>query len=269
MKKLIIRIIEILLFGALIEICVAQYNAQLFHFTTQAGIRFFNWVETLSNGEDLLEEDGVLYQVGFNTKTKFSKKLGLYLRANGVLYFGTVDYDGSLQDEYGNLTAYQSETSYLGSEFTLNTGYDLYFDKQFILSPEIGFQYEYWKRDIDNGGQYGYDEFYNLFFFDFGCNFLVLLSHDASIFLKFLAEYPVSISENIDMSNRGQGGPSDINLKPESNFGINLELGTTVYGAFFSFGYDYMLFSESEFDQNYKQPESERSMIQFKVGYTF
>ena len=98
MKKLIeTSILEILLLGAFLNICEAQNNAQLFHFTPQAGIRFFNWIETLSNGDELLEEDGMLYGLGFNTKTKFSKKLGVYLRSDGALYFGTVDYAGSLQ----------------------------------------------------------------------------------------------------------------------------------------------------------------------------
>lgn len=247
----------------------AQQEKQLLHFTPQAGIGFFNWEETLENGDKLLEEDGTIYQVGLSSKIKFSKKIGLFLYADGMVYFGTIDYDGSLQDNFGNLTPYRSETAYFGLDFTINSGYDFYLGKQFVISPEFGFQYEYWKRDIDNGGQYGYDEFYNLFYIDFGSKFLISLSPSASVFLKIMGEYPVSVSESIDLAARGQGGPSDISLEPGSNFGINLELGATVYGALFSFGYDYLLFSKSDPDQGYHQPESERSIIKLKLGYTF
>jgi hypothetical protein len=270
MKNLLwLNILIIFLIQSPTSIIIAQQNNKLFQFTPQAGLRFFTWEETLEDGTDLLEENGMLYGVGAKIKIKFGRILDLYMLVDGSAYLGTIDYEGYLQDNFGNLTPYKSETNYSGGKLMFNFGYDFYLNKQLTLSPEFGFQYEYWKRDIDNGGQYGYDEFYKVFFVDFGSNFLVSVSSDASIFLKVLGEYPVSISESIDFASRGQGGLSDVNLQPENNFGVNLELGVSVYGALFSFGYEYLLFSKSDPDQDYHQPESDRGIIKLNIGYTF
>src|SRR3989339_608392 len=104
---------------------------------------------------------------------------------------------------------------------------------------------------------------------DFGCNFIYQFSRPAKIFLNILGEYPLLITESIDLASRGQGGPADINLEPQSNIGLNIELGATTYGAFLSFYLDYLLFSKSAFDQGYHQPESDRTVVGMKLGYTF
>jgi len=259
----------ILLILACNDLVWGQPFKNLVEITPQFTLKSFLWGEYNDNSVQLLEEKGLLYSGGITSKIKFSRSFDLFTKFDAHYYSGLIDYDGFLQNPDGTTEPYKSKTGYEGLETAINFGYDFYAGDQFIIAPELGFQYEYWNRDIDNGGQYGYDEVYNLLFIDFGCNFIYQFSRPAKIFLNILGEYPLLITESIDLASRGQGGPADINLEPQSNIGLNIELGATTYGAFLSFYLDYLLFSKSAFDQGYHQPESDRTVVGMKLGYTF
>lgn len=247
----------------------AQVEDKLFEITPYLELKYFYWGEYNDQSNQVLEEYGNLYGGGLTGKTKFSRSFNLYAISEIDIYYGIVNYNGFLQDDLGNLHPYKSETAYLGLEFLINIGYDLKLGKHFIIAPEFGVQYEYWERDIDNGGQYGYSELWNLFLLDFGCNFIIPLPPSSKIFFKLFGEYPIVIEESIDLASRGHTGQANVNLEPGSNLGLNLELGAVIYGVFFSFYYDYLFFSKSPFDQNYQQPDSDRSIAGLKLGYSF
>jgi hypothetical protein len=270
MKHLIIRaFLFILILSASSTSLLAQTNKVLIELTPQVVLKSFNWGEYNDKSELVLEETGLHYGGGINSKFKFSRSFDLYTKFDFYYCTGLVDYNGFLQDAQGNTEPYKSKTGYEDIETSLNFGYDLYIARQFIIAPEFGFQYEYWIRDIDNGGKYGYDEIYDMLSIKFGSNFIFPLGKSSGIFLNIFGKYPLLIEESIDLASRGQGGPADINLEPGANLGLNVELGANIYGAFISLYYDYMLFSKSGYDQGYFQPESDRSLVGLKIGYTF
>ena len=108
-----------------------------------------------------------------------------------------------------------------------------------------------------------------MLFIDFGTSLIYQFSRSSKIFLNILGEYPFLITESVDLASRGQGGPAEINLEPQPNIGLNMELGGTTYGVFLSFYLHYMLFTKSAFDQGFHQPESDRMVVGMKLGYTF
>ena len=270
MNHLIIRaFLFILILAASRTFLLAQTNKHLIEFTPQVVLKSFYWGEYNDNSELIIEEEGMHYGGGINSKFKFSRSFDLYTKLDFYFCYGLVEYKGFLQDAQGNTEPYESETAYQELETSLNFGYDFYIADQFIIAPEFGFQFDYWNRDIDNGGQYGYDEIYNMLSIKFGSNFIFPLGPDSKIFLNILGKYPVIVEESIDLASRGQGGPADISLEPGANLGLNFELGANIYGAFISLYYDYLLFSKSDYDQGYFQPESDRSVVGLKLGYTF
>lgn len=270
MKHLIIRaFLFILILSASSTSLLAQTNKALVELTPQVVFKSFYWGEYNDNSELVLEEEGMHYGGGINSKFKFSRSFDLYAEVDLYYCYGLVDYNGFLQDAQGNTEPYKSQTAYEDLETSLNFGYDFYISQNFIIAPELGFQFEYWNRDIDNGGQYGYEEIYNMLSLQFGSSFIFPLGSASKIFLNILGKYPVLIEESIDLASRGQGGPADINLEPGANMGLNLELGANIYGAFVSLYFDYLLFSKSAYDQGYFQPESDRSVVGLKLGYTF
>lgn len=247
----------------------AQKSEDLFRFKPGAGIQFFYWAEFSDTDYLLLSERGLLYQAGIEIETLFSRKLKLYVSANADIYFGVVDYDGFLQDNLGNREDYQSETNYLGGELQARFGYRFPLNNKFIIAPEFGLQFEFWNRDIDNGGQYGYDEFYNIYMISAGCNFVLPVSNNTNFFFGLFGEIPLNISESVDLASRGQGGPSNIDLEPGGNFGMNAEFGASVHGALISFTYDYMLLSKSDEENGFYQPKSEREVVTIVIGFSF
>lgn len=259
----------ILLFNANDAFLLAQTNKKLIEVTPQIVLKSFYWGEYNDKSVQLLEEQGMHYGGGFVSKFKFSRFLDLYTKLDLYYSTGLIDYNGFLQDAQGNTEPYKSKTDYRELETSISFGYDFTLAEYFVIAPEFGFQFEYWNRDIDNGGQYGYDEVYNMLSINFGSNFIFPLGNSSEIFFNILGRYPILIEESIDLASRGQGGPADINLEPGANLGLNLELGATVYGAFLSFYYDYLLFSKSKLDQGYFQPESDRSIVGLRLGYTF
>jgi len=270
MKNLILKILLniIITFGSACQINAQAYR-KIIEITPFAGLDYFYWGEYNDNSFQIVEEAGYLYRAGVSSKFKFIKSFDLYILFEPTIYYGIIDYNGFLQDANGNSESYKSQSAYFGSSALLNFGYDFYLSTRFILSPEFGFKYEYWDRDVDNGGQYGYDEFYNVFLLNFGLSATIPFSYTSRIFMRIMCEYPLIIDESIDLASRGHNGPPNISLTPNSNIGINLELGATLYGAFVSGFMNYMLFSKSAFNQNYHQPESDRSLVGLKLGYTF
>ncbi len=259
----------ILIILACIDLAWGQPYKNLIEITPQFTLKSFIWGEYNDNSIQVLEEKGLLYSGGITSKIKFSSSIDLYTKFDAHYYSGLIDYDGFLQNTDGTTEPYKSKTGYEGLETILNFGYDIYTGDHFVIAPELGFQYEYWNRDIDDGGKYGYDEVYNLFFIDFGTGFIYQFSRSSKIFLNIMGEYPLLITESLDLASRGQGGPADVNLEPLPNIGLSMELGGTTYGVYLSFYLDYMLFTKSAFDQGFHQPESDRTVIGMKLGYTF
>ncbi len=267
MNKLI-KISFILMITALQIPNFSQSN-KLFEITPYAETKYFYWGEYNDYSTQILEEYGIIYSLGISGKTKFSKTLQLYLLTDADIYYGIPNYNGFVQNPNGTVESYKSETEYRGIKFLFNTGYDIHLGKHFIIAPEFGLEYEYWERDIDNGGQYGYVELWSLFSLNFGSSFIIPLPPSSKIFLKVFGKYPLIIEESIDLAARVQAKQASAYLEPGGNIGIISELGSVIYGAYISFYLDYSWYSKSAFDRNYYQPESDKSLIGLKIGFSF
>lgn len=270
MKQFLLKSSLLTLSSILISnISFSQPYKNLVEITPLFDLKSFYWGEYNDNSVQLLEEKGLLYSGGLTSKIKFTTDIDFFMKVGAEYYAGLVDYNGFLMLQGGGTQPYKSKTGYQGLESTLNFGYDFFVSDYLAISPEFGFQYEYWNRDIDNGGQYGYDEVYNMFLMAFGCSLIIPFSSSTKIYLSLLGEYPVYISESINLASRGQGGPPDINLEPQTNIGFNGELGANIFGSFIALYVDYMLLSKSAFDKGYYQPMSDRTVVGIKLGYTF
>lgn len=237
--------------------------------TINMGIRYFIWEEYTDNDVCVVSEDGILFSPNIVSTIFFSKEIPFYTEVRWSIFVGTVDYEGFLQDNYGNVENYISETAYLGTEVFLDFGYLIKFSESFGLAPEFGCEYNYWNRDVDNGGQYGYDEIYNLIKLNFGVFTKIMLGKNLDLIFRMLVSYPIFISETIDMGARGKNLPRDIELEPGSDIGFNLETGVNIYGistVIYFLGERYLKSNE---DRGYHQPESYRVNIGLHFGYKF
>lgn len=249
------------------SVSVRAQIGHLIKITPLIGLKFYSWGEYGNNSTQKLDESGTQFLIGFSAKHKLIGNMNFYVRSDFYYYTGTVDYDGYLQNDYGGKTPYKTETGYNGFELLINSGYNFNVTHNLSLAPELGFEYEYWKRDLGKGDKHGYLESYNVFFIDFGFNGRLKILPNVSIFMKFLGEAPLSISEGVDLSSKNN--PKEIDLAPKSNMGINFETGVTAYNASFSFYIDYLLFSPSDINQSIYQPESDRSIFGIKLAYDF
>ena len=264
----LILLFYIFLSGSISEYCIAQ-NDKLFELTPSVGFEYLSWGEYNQLEEQDLEEYGLVYKINLIAKSKFSENLGLYASTEGKFYYGIIDYNGYLQLSSGGTEPFKTETGYMGFDFCGNLGNDFCLGKNFILSPVIGIGYEYWERDIADGGQYGYIERWDFLYFNFCTCFIFPLSSSSEILLNISGKYPLQINESVNLSSRGNAGPSNINLNPGNNIGLDIELGTKTHGIFLSLNLEYLLFSSSPFNQGFHQPRSDRSLTGLNLGYSF
>ncbi|MBI9073242.1 MAG: hypothetical protein JEY94_16685 [Melioribacteraceae bacterium] len=252
--------------------CLSDANAQLkltnSEITFYAGLRSFYWEEYNDQGASIIEDEGFLFCPGVSATVFFSENIPFYIYTKGNIYLGTVDYSGFLQDTNGDVEDYNSETAYFGTEIMLNFGYLFKTADNFAIYPEAGFIYHYWSRDIDNGGQYGYDEEYQSVSINFGFNSKVIISENSDLNMRLLGTYPIVIMESIDLASRDQGGPADIELEPGADLGILGEIGINVYGIHAGFYFNLTNYLKSDEDQGYHQPESYREDIGINLGCT-
>jgi hypothetical protein len=255
----------------LITIPVAQQLTEGFFVSPSAGGELFYWgefSETEGEGE-IVREEGFLYNFGVACGLKPGEQSGFAADASAKIFWGLVDYSGFLQDSRGNIENYVSRTGYIGSELRLSSGYQYFPVDFFALLPFVGFGYKYWKRDLDNGGIYGYDEFYQVVSADLSLQANLFLSKKFALFMGFRTEVPFYVSETIDLASRGQGGPVEINLVPGANPGFFGETGLNLYNFDFSIYVHTITFSKSNVDQGFHQPESQRIVMGMKGGVSF
>ncbi len=248
---------------------IAQINKNDFSLTPFARISSYNWKEFDDNGKQLLEESGMLFAFGTKAEFFFLRKKELLVETDLMTYFNKVNYDGFLQDNQGNQTPYKSKTVYFGLQFGANAGWIFPLDKNFFVTPLLGFELEYWNRDIDDGGRFGYDEKYTIFLFQVAGRTKYAIAKNFNLTSNLSFKFPLSIAENIDLASRGQGGPSDINLSPKSNPRILIEAGAEYMNAAVSIFFETWTLGKSAQDQGFLQPESTRKMFGVKLAYSF
>lgn len=246
----------------------AQPFRPTFEITPYGGLHGYGWKEFDANGQQALKESGPRYQFGVLSRVSFLRDRQLFVDADLRYTTGLVDYDGFLMDQLGNRTPYTTKTGYSGFEATASTGYAFKLASDAYLAPLAGFGFEFWNRDLDNGGPQGYDEKYTVVLATVGTEFVYLVSPSYRMFSMVGMRLPLSISESINLAARGQGGPADINLSPGINPRFIVQAGGTVYSVHVSFFFETWTLSASPADKGFHQPESTRTYFGLNIGYT-
>jgi len=236
-------------------------------------VESFTWKEEI-NGERLLKESGPLFGIGARAEVPASAKL--WLACRGELFLGEVDYDGSLQDEFGHFTPYSSETSYVGLRGAVLATTPLQGGNPSIAFwPQAGLGFYHWIRSLDKKlsddevGEYGYEETWSGIHAILGGRITLAQSSDLQLFGSFELRLPVWNSEVADLSENG--GPDDIELEPDeqvsfyADAGINKgQLTLAIYG-------ETLEYDQSPLDDtgSVLQPDSTAVIIGGKVGMVF
>ncbi len=115
---------------------------------------------------------------------------------------GTADYDGARMDENGHYASYTATTAYSGIEGGLLLGSTLRPFTRFLVTPVAGAGIEYWLRNLDYKGPYGYTEKYTVPSLDAGVRLTYVSETHLQLFSTFLVRYPLSISETFTLAQR-------------------------------------------------------------------
>jgi hypothetical protein len=251
----------------------ANLSAQNLHTTFQitpyVDIHGYSWKEFDNAGAELLKESGPRFSFGVVPRFSFLQKKNLYTEMDFRYALGTVDYDGFVQDQTGARTPFTTQTVYAGFKLSATIGYNAELSRTFEVTPVVGFGYEFWKRDLANGGPNGYDEKYTVVLGSAGVIGTYVLTPNAQFFSAFLLEFPFSISESIDRYPRVNTTHFNIELSPGNNPRFIVQAGASVYRVLGVLYFETWTLSKSpDVQGGLHQPESTRKYFGIKVGYT-
>lgn len=237
-----------------------------FELTPRVGWRYFTWTEFGPNGAALLTESGSLLVVGLDPRIAFGPKKRFFVEAGTSFYLGKVDYDGQTQ----NGDPRKSKTGYFGMELAPTAGYVFSLSRRLQLTPTAGLGFEYWNRDLDDGGPLGYDEKYTVYRIQAGLRGTYLLNRDVSFYSTLELKIPVSISESVRLGARGVGQPLDVSLSPGISPAILIEGGSTIRGVVdVALYFETWTLTKSNLDKGFFQPDSTRQIFGIRVGHSF
>lgn len=246
----------------------AQNLGGTFEITPYSEGRLFGWKEYSPAGTQLLAESGLLASFGVHPRVAFGKSKGWFIDGNFEFYFGTVDYDGHLQDRQGQITPFKTIVGYTGFELMSRAGYVFGVTRIFDLVPAAGFGYERWTRVLDKGGQFGYTEVYSVPSFAVGVEGTLLIGRNIQLSPWFDVRIPVTISESIDLSQSGLRGPADLSLSPGVTPRIRFGAKASIHRVLVSLSFETWTLTESAPDRGFNQPESTRKILALRAGYT-
>lgn len=246
----------------------AQNWHQTFQLTPFSETRFFGWKEFSPNGTQLLAESGLQASFGVNPRVAFGSSKRWFVEGNFEYYFGTVDYEGHLQDGQGNLTPFNTIVGYTGFELMSQAGYVFGLARDFELVPSAGFGLERWTRVLDKGGRFGYTEVYNVPMFTVGVEGTFFVGRNVQLAPWFGVRVPFSISESIDLSQSGLRGPADLSLSPGITPRFRFGAKASIYRVLISVSYETWTLTQSNSDRGFHQPESTRKIFSIRAGYT-
>jgi len=264
-------IIVIFLFNSVyINDSFAQRSKSDFTLKPYLKLNSFGWKEFGDSGNELLTESGLLIGLGTAADYALTKKRNLFIGGDFQLYFGKVGYDGFLfNPQNGQQTPYNSNTGYFGLELSANSGYKAKISKIFIFTPIAGLGLEYWTRDLDDGGQYGYDEDYTAILFNLAAKGDYTAAKNLILFAMVMFKIPIALSEYVDASSRGLASPVDVNLNPGKGLRLYFEFGVNVSKLLFTGYVETWTLDKSPPDKTFHQPESTRTLFGLKMGYAF
>ncbi|HMP89086.1 MAG TPA: hypothetical protein PJ991_02735 [Kiritimatiellia bacterium] len=225
-----------------------------------------NWKEDLNNGKNL-EESGILIGLAASGHTSLlSTRAFHYL---GMVYGGTIDYDGYIIDLSGNMTPYKSETSYGGLLGEFDVSWNMLDADDMQARPFVGAGSRFWLRQLDDGGIYGYDEYWLTIYARAGLIISFQPGPDTTWYASGALILPVY---NYEWVLNVPFAPDDqIELKPRKRTGYRLESGIR-HGRFTAALFHEALdFGQSPPDKSgvFYQPASEMRLTGIRAGISF
>ena len=216
------------------------------------GLERFLWEEFRNDGSVLLDETGFRHVLALSAQSPLNPHWLSDLYAH--MTFGTVDYDGWYQDQYGNLVGKaRTDTEYTG--YGLEAGFS-FFPAGVAAVEKVGagvrlaLGLDTWDRSLQGSG--GYTE-----------DYLVTYGRVAGVYsvasglqAQLGAKLPISTSENVS----GLGTVGDIKLKPKGQPSLYANLFYPINGRFgVNLTYDGYRFNKSDPDPatGAYQPKSE------------
>jgi hypothetical protein len=241
-------------------------------FSVYGFIENFTWEEEIE-GQRLLKEEGPRFGVGGQLSVPASG--AFWLSGRGELYAGEVDYDGALQDGYGNLTPYSSKTSYVGIRGNILATTPIQgSDPSIVLWPQLGLGMESWVRSLDTEfgdevGPYGYQEMWSSIRAVLGARLTLTQASGLQLFGTFQLRLPLWNKEVVDLSENG--GPDDIELEPDEQISFYADAGLNTGRLTLAIFGETLEYDQSPVDDSgtFLQPDSSAEIIGGKVGVVF
>jgi hypothetical protein len=182
------------------------------------GAEYYNWVETESDGQVLVEEQGprVFVEIGGREDAGEGDILTSFVTR---IYMADVVYDGETTGTTSSPISVISESIYAGWAGEVNVDY-LLTDSMHSKGSQsdwylsVGVGYEAWLRDIQSSKTVsGYAEFYQVPYIKLGA----VYDHIGNSNLRVGLKYPLQIDETVGFRSLGYLNPQ---LSPEPDISI-------------------------------------------------
>ncbi|MBN1270100.1 MAG: hypothetical protein JXB04_10965, partial [Kiritimatiellae bacterium] len=187
-----------------------------------AHIEQFKWEESMGGGD--LEESGPLMGLG-GTLTIPLTDTGYQIEGKGEFFFGEVDYDGFVQNEFGeHVQDLSSETEYSGILIEGDVARVFTLQDETTVKPFAGFGFKAWTREI--GSQYGYDEDWSTLYGILGVAGSKALNATVELFGSLALRY--ALSNKAEYSNVPLEGRRSAEVEPGEEASFYAEIGAHI-----------------------------------------
>lgn len=234
--------------------------------TPYGSVTWFQWEETIG-GSTVVEEEGPLFAAGLLIRYPTSDLVDLDARIE--VFGGVVDYDGAIFNLEGDVQPYSSESGYAGLAGDATLAFNFADNGSLAsLRPAVGLGFHRWVREIDRGGQFGYDEIWTTLYARGGLDWVNRGEHGET-YAQFFVILPLANDERVE--GIGFEGVGDIDLEPETETGFSLVAGHRQGGWDVALTLDLLRFGESDLDPSglFFQPESDWLRYGIRAGITF
>lgn len=231
-------------------------------------IQNYNWAEIQDAGEDFVNESGYRYSAGLLPQIHLLSGNRLLFEADLRTTLGSVAYDGLLLEPGGGRTPYQTKTAYSGFDGTFYAGYLLNLNKKFGVRPMAGAGLEYWRRNLDDGGPFGYTENYKTAFAVAGIRAEYSPSRHAVLSASGIIRKPMSTSITIPTLVQAGFEASELNLTLPNNPAYHFEAGVQLHRFTFLINYHSWNLGKSGSDHGFYLPNTDRTLAGLKIGYS-
>lgn len=224
----------------------------------------FIWQERFS-GEKVLEENGLIYGIGFNAKLVYPSRETL--NARWELFLGNINYDGSIQTGEKAVTS----TDYLGIRVEADKGFYKRLGNKVFIEPYFGGGYRWWLRNINDGqtatgiNAAGYTELWQTLYLRTGVRGEINRENSLKPFGAIGINFPVFTTNNVHLSKVDSTLP-DVTLNPRGQVSFNAEAGIEKGRLQLLLFYDQMRFAKSAAVSRIFQPESKANIWGIRVG---